>query len=80
MDKGELIYKSLVEHHDEHTGFFGNPYYTITKIEDEYYLWKFDVKKRDYVLLKKGKEFEPLYEEALEASNRLWKELRKKSW
>jgi hypothetical protein len=76
--KGEIIYKSTVEYWDEHMGFFGEPYYRITEIDGEYYLWEFDPEKRDYRLLKKSKDFEPLHQEAVELAFKVADELKKK--
>ncbi len=61
---GDIIWKSYLEHNPEGR-FYGNPYYYITQIDKIYYLWKWDIEKKEYIALKNSPTFSPLNEEGM---------------
>ena len=70
MVKGDIIWKSYLEHNPQGK-LFGNPYYYITEIDKVYYLWEWNVEKNEYVSLKSSTDFSNLNEEGMELQRKL---------
>ena len=75
---GEIIWKSYLEHNPDGL-FYGNPYYYITQINKIYYLWKWDLDKKEYIALKSSANFVDLNKEVMSLVNEIDKALKSRS-
>ncbi len=74
--EGKHIWKSPLEYHNERMFLHGRPYYQITEVEKVYYLWELDLNDPDpseYRIMKKSKNFGPLFDEGMELNEALGK-------
>ncbi len=72
------IWKSHLEYFNDSMFLHGFPYYRITEIDDDYYLWELDREDPDsmkYNILKTSRDFDPLYEEGMKLQDDRRKEL-----
>lgn len=68
---GEISYKSAAEY-NPWGRLHGRPYYYVTTgLDKRYYLWQYQIEEDNYLLLKSGDEFVPLYEEGLALDDKI---------
>ena|GEM_PF-2633824 len=73
---GKHIWKSPLEYHNKYTFLHGRPYFQITEVDEVYYLWELDLNDPDsseYRIMKKSKDFGPLFDEGMELNEALGK-------
>lgn len=69
---GTISYKSHAEYYPP--GYFlrGKPYYYVTTaLDGRFHLWQYQKAADNYLLLKSGDEFVPLYEEGLALEDKI---------
>ncbi len=69
LSSGTICWKSPMEYNSDLTLIDGYPYYYITEVDRQFYLWELDRKNPDskkYYIIKSGYDFSKLHQEGMQ--------------